>query len=186
MQERNQMAAFALGFRDGLEAAIIIGLALAVLVRLGRGGLAQALWVGVGAGAVVGFSIGTGLAAADLAATGAGWTTVEVTMMALAMVALAGVSLTARRLSAESGPAVWLMVALGAFATLPQVLDLLTRVSANPGVASLMAGVAGMVAAAGVAALMFAALTRVKAGQGAAPRTEPAAGELAPVRQRVE
>ncbi len=185
------MTAFALGLRDALEAAIIIGLALAALVRLGRGNLAQALWAGVGAGAALGFSIGVGLTAGEVAATGAGWTAVEVTMMALALLALAGVALTARRLSAESGPAAWLAVAVGCFAALPQVLDLLTRVAANPGLTSLVAAGAGVAVGAGVAAALFFGLTRVKSGRGERAAVKPAAvepvtGELAPVRQRVE
>ena len=49
------MTAFAYGFRDALEAALIIGFAVAVLVRLERPAGARALWMGAGAGALLGF-----------------------------------------------------------------------------------------------------------------------------------
>jgi hypothetical protein len=183
------MAAFAFGFRDTLEAAVIIALALVALVRLGRGQLAQALWIGVGAGALLGFSIGTGLAAAGLAATGAGWTAFEIVMMAFGIAALAGVALTARRFSAESGPAAWLAVAAGLFATLPQVLDVLTRLANNTGgIATLALTGLGVALAAAFAGVLVLGLTRGKSVP--APEivveqpAQPVAGELASVSQQ--
>ncbi len=185
------MAAFAFGFRDTLEAAVIVALALAALIRLGKGQLTQAVWAGVGAGALLGFSIGTGLVASEAAATGSAWLAVEIVMMALAVLSVAGIALTGRRFSAESGPAVWLAVAAGLLATLPQVLDLLTRLANNTGgVAALALNGLGVAAAAALAALLALALTRGKTP--AAPEVvadepaRPVSGELAPVRQRVE
>jgi hypothetical protein len=186
------MAAFAFGFRDTLEAAFIIALTLVALVRLGRGHLTQALWMGVGAGALIGFSIATGLTAGEVAATGAGWTAFEIAAMALGAAALVGVALTARRFSAESGPAAWLAVAAGLFATLPQVLDVMMRVANSAGgVGSLALLGVGAALAAGLAALLAAALLRVKP---AAPARKivveqpvrPVSGEPAPVPQRVD
>jgi hypothetical protein len=186
------MAPFAFGFRDTLEAAFMIALTLVALVRLGRGHLAQALWIGVGAGALMGFSIATGLTAGEVAATGAGWTAFEIAAMALGAFALVGVALTARRFSAESGPAAWLAVAAGLFATLPQVLDLMTRVAGNTGgVGSLALMGVGAALAAGVAALLAAALLRSKPA-APAPKivveqpAQPVSGELASIPQRAD
>jgi hypothetical protein len=185
------MAAFAFGFRDMLEAAGIVALALVALIRLGRGNLTQAVWAGVGAGALLGFSIGTGLIAGETAAAGGAWLAVEIVMMALAVLAVAGVALTARRFAAESGPAVWLAVAAGMFATLPQTLDLLTRLATGAGgAAALVLNGLGVAMAGALAAMLFLALTR--GNHPAAPEIaaeEPAplvSGELAPVRQRVD
>lgn len=185
------MTAFALGFRDTLEAALIIGLALAALIRLGKGQLSQALWVGVGAGALLGFSIATGLTAGELTATGSAWTAVEIVLMALAVLALVGLALSARRFAAESGPASWLAVGVGLFAALPQVLDVLTRVADNTGgTASLALTAAGVAAGVGLTTLLTLGLIRIK---GAPARqivieqeAQPASGELAHVPQRAE
>lgn len=179
------MTAFAFGFRDTLEAAVIVALALVALIRLGRGSLAQAVGVGVGAGALLGFSIGTGLIAGERAATGSGWMVVEIAMMALAVLAVAGLALTARRFSPESGPAVWLAVAAGLFAALPQTLDLLTRLASNTGgPATLALNVLGAAVALALAALLAVVLTRGKTAAsevaGDHP-VQPVSGELAVV-----
>lgn len=185
------MAPFAFGLRDTLEAAVIIALAFVALTRLGRGNLAQALWIGVGAGALFGFSIGTGLTAGESAATGSGWMVVEIILMALSVAALAGLALTARRFSAESGPAAWLAVAVGLFAALPQVLDLLTRFANNgAGAGALALSGLGVAVAAGLAALLALALTRGKAAPAreivVEQPAQPVSGELASVPQRAD
>jgi high-affinity iron transporter len=185
------MAAFALGLRDTLEAAIIIALALAALIRLGRGNLAQAVWIGVGAGALFGFSIGTGLAAAEVAATGSAWTVLEIVMMTLAVAALAGLVLTARRFATESGPAAWLAVGVGLFAALPQVLDVLTRLANNAGGAAAFALTGlGVAVAAGLAALLALGLIRARVAPArkiiVEQPAQPVSGELTAVHQRAD
>ncbi len=59
-------AAFLLALREGLEAALIVGVTLSVLARLGRRELRPAAWIGVAAAA--GLSL---LAAAALLWVGA-------------------------------------------------------------------------------------------------------------------
>ena len=181
------MTAFAYGFRDTLEAALVIGLAVALLVRLNRAGGVNAVWAGAGAGALFGFAIGTGLAAGNIAADGAGWQSFELASMGLSVAALVGLAFASRRFPADAGPCLWLGVACGLFAALPQTINLLTHVAANEGSAlslALMALGAGL--AAGLAALLALGLARVKLGQPLAGPEAPAAGELAPVRQRVD
>ena len=110
-------------------------------------------------------------------------------MMALAVLSVAGLALTARRFAADSGPAVWLAIAAGMFATLPQALDLLTRAANNTGGAAALAlTVLSMAVAVALAALLTFGLTRGKPAPApeAAPEepARPLSGELAPVRQR--
>ena len=181
------MTAFAYGFRDALEAALIIGFAVAVLVRLERPAGARALWMGAGAGALLGFSIGTGLAAGGVTSAGGGWTTFEIAAMVLSLAALIGIVFANRRFGADSGPCLWLAVGCGLFAALPQTIDLMGAVAANEGgIASLGVIALGIAFAAGLAALITAGLVRVKLGQGSAGEVVAPAGELAPVRQRVD
>jgi hypothetical protein len=180
------MAAFAYGFRDALEAALIIGLALAALIRLGRPAGVKALWIGAGAGALLGFSIGTGLASAGLSAAGSGWTAFELATMALSIAALVGLLFASRRFADESGPCLWLAVACGLFAALPQTIDTVSYIATNQGdIATLAVMAIGMAFGAGLAALASFGLLRLRLGHAPAANV-PVAGELAPVRQRVD
>ena len=181
------IAAFAYGFRDMLEAALLIGIGLAVLIRLGRGNLAQALWTGAGAGVLLGFSIGTGLVAGNLDASGAGWIIFELALMGLSLVMLAGMALLAKRASDENGPVAWLAIGAGLFAALPQTLDLLMRAAGNGGgMTSLAALALGAAVGAGAAALVTLGLVKVRLTRPQAANDKPATGELATVRQRVD
>lgn len=61
------IAGYILGLREGLEAALILGIAFGVLRRLGRSGLAPVAWLGVGLAVLISL-----LVAAILMALGAG------------------------------------------------------------------------------------------------------------------
>ncbi|MGC8781251.1 MAG: FTR1 family iron permease [Anaerolineae bacterium] len=64
------MAAFVLSFREGLEAALIIGILLGALRRLGRGEMGRFIWYGVATAVVVSVATAGGLAAAGIALEG--------------------------------------------------------------------------------------------------------------------
>lgn len=60
------MAAFVLSFREGLEAALIVGILLGALRRFGRGELSRFIWVGVAMAVLVSAAIAAGLVAAGI------------------------------------------------------------------------------------------------------------------------
>lgn len=64
------MAAVLIGLREGLEAALIVGILLGALRRLGKADLTRYVWLGVAAALLVSFAVAGGLVAADVQFTG--------------------------------------------------------------------------------------------------------------------
>ncbi len=60
------MPAFLLAFREGLEAALILGIALSVLHRVGQRRQTQIVWLGAGLAALTSLGLGAGLYALGL------------------------------------------------------------------------------------------------------------------------
>jgi high-affinity iron transporter len=52
---------FVIGLREGLEAALIVGIVAAFLVQEGRRDAMRWVWAGVGLGALVALGVGIGL-----------------------------------------------------------------------------------------------------------------------------
>jgi high-affinity iron transporter len=64
------IAALLLAFREGLEAALILGVVLGILRRLGRMDQARAVWLGAGVAGLVSLAAGLGLQALGIAFEG--------------------------------------------------------------------------------------------------------------------
>ncbi len=60
------MAAFVLSLREGLEAALIVGILLGALRRFGRGELGRFIWSGVAVAAVLSAAVAVGLVTAGI------------------------------------------------------------------------------------------------------------------------
>ena len=59
--------ALLLSFREGLEAALVLGIVLGVLRRIGQEGRAWGVWLGAGLAGLVSLAAGIGLYALGLA-----------------------------------------------------------------------------------------------------------------------
>lgn len=81
------LSSLVITLREGLEAALLVGIVLALLVRTGAGGRARTLWAGVGAALVVSLGAGALLFATGAELQGAA----EVLFESLAMVAAAAI-----------------------------------------------------------------------------------------------
>ncbi len=91
MEGKNRiMAAFLLSLREGLEAALIIGILLGALRRFGRGELGRFIWYGVAVAAVVSAAAAGGLVAAGIGLEGRAEPIFEGVMLILAASFLTG------------------------------------------------------------------------------------------------
>ncbi len=84
------MAAFLLSLREGLEAALIIGILLGALQRLGRRDLARYIWSGVGSAIVVSLALAAALTAAGIEFEGSTEQLFEAVTLLLAAAMLTG------------------------------------------------------------------------------------------------
>jgi len=84
------MAAFLLSLREGLEAALIIGILLGALRRCGRGELGRFIWYGVAAAIAVSATVAGGLVAAGIELEGGAEQIFEGVMLMLAAGFLTG------------------------------------------------------------------------------------------------
>lgn len=84
------MAAFVLSFREGLEAALIIGILLGALRRCGRSELGRFIWYGVAAAVVISAAAAGGLVAAGIELEGRAEQLFEGVMLILAAGFLTG------------------------------------------------------------------------------------------------
>lgn len=64
------LPSFVLAFREGLEAALILGLVLSVLRRVGQAGRARSVWLGAGLAALASLAVGLALQALGVAFEG--------------------------------------------------------------------------------------------------------------------
>jgi FTR1 family protein len=186
------MAAFITGFRETLEAAVLITVLLVAVRRLGHAHLAQLAWYGLGTGLMFGVSVATGLAAVNAGLEGQALVTLQLVSIGLALLATTALALWMRRRGAQAAvcaddateaPGAWLMVAASFLAGLPQTLELAVRLAGlapQVGPASLALAVAGLLAAVALAGVLYVGLMRCNPGRffRLAPRRE-----LAPVAQ---
>jgi len=84
------MAAFVLSFREGLEAALIIGILLGALQRLGRGEWSRFIWYGVATAVAVSAAAAGGLVVAGIELEGRAEQIFEAAMLILAAGFLTG------------------------------------------------------------------------------------------------
>ncbi len=170
--------ALLLAFREGLEAALILGIALGVLQRIGQRGRSRAIWLGTVVGAVLSLAVGLGLYALGLSFEGQA----EEIFEGLAMLLAAGVltwmifwmgrqgrsiqsSLERDIRRATSGNGWWALFALAFSAVLREGIELALFLTAAAFTASegetLIGGLIGLVAAAGAGWLLFAGTRRL-------------------------
>lgn len=91
------MAAFLLSLREGLEAALIIGILLGALRRFGHGELGRFIWYGLAAAVVVSAAVAGGLVAAGIELEGRAEAAFEGLMLILAAGFLTGMIFWMRR-----------------------------------------------------------------------------------------
>lgn len=186
------MTALITGFRETLEAAVLIAVLLVAVRRLGHAHLAQLAWYGLGTGMVFGVSVAIGLAAVNAGVAGQALVTLQLVSGGLAVLATTSLVLWMRRRGgkaavsaddATEAPGAWLMVAAAFLAGLPQSLELAVRLAnlrpqAGPAGIALVA--AGLAAAIALAVVLYVGLMRCNPGRffTATPRRK-----LAPVAQ---
>jgi high-affinity iron transporter len=171
-------AALLITLREGLEAALIVGIVLGVLRKLGRGDRAKPVWVGVALAVIVSVAAGLALNALGVAFEGRG----EEVFEGLAMVLAAGVltwmivwmrrqgrqvqmtleSDVRRAVTASSG---WALFSLAFVAVLREGIETVlfltaAAFSATPA-DTLIGGVVGLVIALGLGWLVFVAGKRL-------------------------
>jgi high-affinity iron transporter len=172
------MAAFLLAFREGLEAALILGIVLGVLRRIGRMDQARMVWLGAGLGALVSLAAGLGLQALGVAFEGRA----EEIFEGVAMLLAAGVltwmifwmdgqgrtiqedlERDARR--AAMGGGRWALFSLAFLAVLREGIELALFLTAaaftTTPAATVIGGLAGLAAAAVAGWLLFATTARL-------------------------
>ncbi len=91
------MAALITGFRETLEAAVLIAVLLVAVRRLDHAHLAQLAWYGLGTGMVFGVSVATGLAAVNAGVEGQALVTLQLVSGGLALLATTVLVLWMRR-----------------------------------------------------------------------------------------
>jgi MFS family permease len=180
--EESIMAAFLIGFGETLAVALAIAAVMAVIRRLNRGELAEAVWYGAGAGALVSFSIGTGLAM-QRSSAGVSYGSLQLVMAVLTVLAFGGLLLALRRPVGDAA-AGWAAILTALLAVLPHGVAIMGRLagvnSSLP--VTLGSGALGMVAAILLGVLLFAGLMRLSLPQLKTP--EPR--RLATVKQEIE
>lgn len=171
-------AALLLTFREGLEAALILGITLGVLRRAGRMDRARAVWLGAGLAGLLSLAIALALQALGIAFEGAGEEIFEGVAMLLAAAVLTwmifwmarqgrafrtGLESDVRRAATSGGQ--WALFSLAFIAILREGIELAlfltaTAFTATAG-ATLLGAAAGLVAAVLAGWLLFATTHRL-------------------------
>ncbi|MCX7670518.1 MAG: FTR1 family protein, partial [Anaerolineae bacterium] len=95
------MTAFVISLREGLEAALIVGILLGALRRLGRPRLSRAVWAGVGSAVSISALAAAGLVAAGIELEGRAEALFEGITLLLAAGFLTGMIFWMRRQGAQ-------------------------------------------------------------------------------------
>jgi high-affinity iron transporter len=167
-----------LSFREGLEAALILGIVLGVVRRVGRPDQARTVWLGAGLAALVSVAAGLGLQALGVAFEGAAEEIFEGAAMLLAAAVLtwmifwmarqgremqAQVEEDVRRATLTGGR--WALFSVAFLAVLREGIELalfLTAAAfATSAMATLVGGIVGLAAAAVAGWLLFATTRRL-------------------------
>ncbi len=172
------VAAMLLSFREGLEAALILGIVLGVVRRAGRSDQTQTVWLGAGLAALVSMAAGIGLHRLGIAFEGTAEEVFEGIAMLLAAAVLTwmifwmgrqgralGAELERYVLRATGSGGSWAIFSLAFMAVLREGIELalfLTAAafSATP-TATLLGGLLGLAAAAATGWLLYATTARL-------------------------
>lgn len=163
------MAGLVIGFRETLEAAVIIVFILAAVRRLGHGHLAPLTGYGLGAGLLLGVSVATGLASVRVGVSDQSFVTLQLATYGLALLALTWLGIWMRRRGrpvaadaneATEAPGAWLVLAAAFFAVLPQSLELAVRLAAQPSMVDVATAAVGLMGAVALAGLLYLGLLR--------------------------
>lgn len=165
------MAAFLLSLREGLEAALIVGILLGALRRLGRGDLSRFIWYGVAAAMAVAIAVASGLVTADIGLEGRPEEIFEGSMLILAAGFLTGMifwmqrqgaawraSLTAEVQEAAAGANRWGLFTVVFLALAREGIELALLLVATALQGTLPATGLGVILGIGVAAVIGALL----------------------------
>jgi high-affinity iron transporter len=171
-------AAFLLAFREGLEAALILGIALSLLYRLKRDDRARFIWLGAGLASLISLAFGAGFYGLGITFEGSG----EELFEGIAMLLAAGVltwmifwmQRQGRTLRADLerdvrraalGGGVWALFSLAFLAVLREGIELALFLTAAAFTATaqetLIGGLLGLGAAGAVGWLIFATTTKL-------------------------
>lgn len=167
------VAAALITLREGLEAALIVGIVLSVLRKLGHGERARPVWLGVGAALVTSVAAGLALSALGVAFEGRGEQVFEGTAMLLAASVLtwmifwmqhqgrqvqAELELDVRQAAVRGGA--WALFSLAFVAVVREGIETVLFLTAAAFSASptqtLLGGVVGLVVAVALGWFMFA------------------------------
>jgi high-affinity iron transporter len=172
------MAAFLISLREGLEAALIIGILLGVLRRIGRRELSRFVWYGVAGAAVVSGVAAGGLVAAGIGLEGRAEQLFEGVMLILAATFLTGMIFWMQRqgavwravLAADVREAAdlkggWALAAAAFLAVVREGLELALLLVATafqgPLAATGLGVTLGLVAAAAIGVLLYQGVLRL-------------------------
>jgi high-affinity iron transporter len=174
-------AATLLAFREGLEAALILGIALSALVRLKRAGQTRFIWLGAGAAGLISFGLSAGIYSLGIGFEGAAEQIFEGVTMLLAAGVLtwmifwmqqyghsqkADLERDVRR--AAMGGGAWALFSLAFLAVLREGIELALFLTAAAftatAQATLIGGFLGLAAAGAAGWLIFATATRLNIG----------------------
>ena len=175
------VAALVLAFREGLEAALILGIVLGVLRRVGRRDQVQVVWLGAGLAALLSIGAGTGLYALGISFEGRAEEVFEGLAMLLAAGVLtwmifwmdkqgrqiqAGLEQDARRAATSGGN--WAIFSLAFLAVLREGIELALFLTAATftatAAATLLGGLLGLGLAALAGWLIFFSTARLGVG----------------------
>jgi high-affinity iron transporter len=171
------VAALLLAFREGLEAALILGIVLSVLRRVGRQEQEKMVWLGAGLAALLSLAAGVGLYAVGISFKGRAEEVFEGLIMLFAAGVLtwivfwmdkqgrqiqAGLERDVRRAATRGG---WAMFSLAFLAVLREGIELALFLTAATftatAAATIVGGLLGLAASALAGWLFFAATTRL-------------------------
>jgi high-affinity iron transporter len=174
-------AATLLAFREGLEAALILGIALSALVRLKRDDQTRSIWLGAGAAGLISLGLGAGIYSLGIGFEGASEQIFEGVTMLLAAAVLtwmvfwmqqygrnqkADLEREVRRAAMAGGA--WALFSLAFLAVLREGIELALFLTAAAFTATaqqtLIGGFLGLAAASGAGWLIFATTARLDIG----------------------
>lgn len=175
------MTAFVISLREGLEAALIVGILLGVLKQLGRPQLGRAIWTGVGSAVVVSLVAATGLILAGIKLEGRAEEIFEGVTLLLAAAFLTGMIFWMRRQGAHfrstleartvqaagsgGAPGGWALFAVAFLAVVREGLELALLTVATslqtPAVDTLLGTLVGLAAAVLLGILIYRGVLRL-------------------------
>jgi high-affinity iron transporter len=175
------MTAFLISSREGLEAALIVGILLGVLKQLGRPQLGRAIWWGVGGAVVVSLLAATGLILAGVELEGRAEEIFEGVTLLLAAAFLTGMIFWMRRQGAQfrtalearavqaagsvGAPGGWALFAVAFLAVVREGLELALLTVAtslqNPALDTLLGTLVGLAAAVLLGILIYRGVLRL-------------------------